>query len=120
MYRHTANGLDRPVNDDVRKLRTLADDLERIAAGHIPSDAELGSAARLSLYELVKRPVLSLYGLNEFHPNLVGDTVQTTQIWVLNEEQGWARTYSRYYKLGPSLKDGFSTRGLTPVTWLRD
>ncbi|MGO4524939.1 DUF6634 family protein [Microvirga sp. 2MCAF35] len=39
------------------------------------------------------------------HPHLtgMGQPVMTSDLWVLNEEQGWARTISRWYRLGRPL-----------------
>lgn len=117
MYLYRKNGLNRSAADDVRKLRKLADDLERLSAGHTPTDADLANAARVNAYEITARPVPVLYGLNEGHPNLVSDTPQSTQLWVLNQQEGWARTYSRYYRLGQSLKDAF---GANAASWVGD
>jgi hypothetical protein len=105
MYRFSDNGLNRPAHDDVSKLRTLADDLERLAAGISPSAADLADAPQIDAYEFIARSVPAIYGLNDGHPRLSSPTLTTTQLWVLNERDGWARTYSRYYRLGQSLKD---------------
>ena len=100
MYRFSDTGLNRPAHDDVRKLRALADDLERLAAGHPPIEADLADAPQIDAYEFIARSVPAIYGLNDGHPRLSSPTITTTQLWVLNEQQGWARTYSRYYRLG--------------------
>lgn len=111
------NGLHRPVAEDVRKLRALADDLERLAAGQGPNAADLANAARVDGYEIITRPVPALYGLNSGHPSLVSETLQTTQLWVLNTTEGWARTYSRFYRLGQPLKEALNVK---QATWIRD
>lgn len=95
----------------MRKLRALADDLERLAAGQTPPEADLADAAIVNAYEFVARPVPALYGLNDGHPRLSSPTLTTTQLWVLNDRDGWARTYSRYYRLGQSLKDASKAGG---------
>lgn len=110
MYRYLENGLNRPVTDDVRKLRALADDLERLAAGQAPTEADLADAPQIDAYEFIARSVPAIYGLNDGHPRLSSPTLTTTQLWVLNEKQGWARTYSRYYRLGQHLKDASGSK----------
>lgn len=83
------------------KLRRLASDLDRIAAAAAPTAAELSHAPLLVDW----RPVLTLSGLAltgfaAGHPQLGSKKVVTSQLWTLDPELHWARTLSRFYRLG--------------------
>jgi hypothetical protein len=105
MYRFSDNGLNRPVADDVRKLRKLADDLERLSQGIVPTQAELAASPEVDIYWLDTRPVVCLRGDLFGHPRLSAPHVTTTQVWAFAPELGWARTHSRWYRLGDALQD---------------
>ncbi|MCW0236333.1 MAG: hypothetical protein OJJ21_22235 [Ferrovibrio sp.] len=99
MYRFSKDGLNRPVEDDVRKLRALADDLERLAQDQQPTRTDLHRAPSLSNYWVDLRPMYCLKGRIAGHPRIEGPTATTSDLWVFAPELGWARTYSRWYQL---------------------
>ena len=102
-----------PGDDPYRALltaRSLADDLQRIADGG-PSPADLRRAPLLDYWSLARRSEPALIGLVHGHPELgSGGTTLTSLAVVLDADAGWARTWSRYYRLGrpANLKSGRS------------
>ena len=84
----------------IARLESLLADLERFGSGHFPDDAELEKAPKLDPFALAERTTRCLVGGNVGHPILKGQFISTSELWVLAPELGWARTYSRLYRLG--------------------
>lgn len=85
------------------RLRRLADDLDRIAADMAPTSAELAQAPLLVDWRLtVLLSGLSLTGFVAGHPLLGSKNIVTSPVWVLDPDLAWARTLSRFYRLGVS------------------
>ena len=83
------------------KLRHLASDLDRIAAAAAPTAAELAQVPLLVDWRIVlDLRGLALTGFAAGHPRLGARRVVTSQLWVLDPELCWARTLSRFYRLG--------------------
>ncbi|MCJ2087005.1 hypothetical protein MKK88_13545 [Methylobacterium sp. E-005] len=81
-------------------LRALADDLEAIAAGIGPTASELADAPFLQGWDLDVRTVRSLSGVVDGHPRFPpGRRVRTSELFA-TDGRTWARTLSRYYRLG--------------------
>lgn len=85
---------------EIRKLEALVADLKSLAAGHMPSPEVLAASPLLDQYDLYPRQDVCLIGTCVDHPQLHGPTIFTSQLWVIVPELGFARTYSRYYRLG--------------------
>jgi hypothetical protein len=85
------------------RLEKLASDLRRFQCGWLPSSDELEHAPLLDPYAVMTRPALRLVGGNHGHPLLKGAMIGTSELWVLAPELGWARTLSRFYRLGRPL-----------------
>ena len=90
------------------RLRAMVVDLERLNAGWLPNLADLASAPLLSPWRLewTDRAGLPwLVGSSKGHPYLSdGRTVATSYVVALDGWTGlWARTISRFYKLGRPL-----------------
>jgi Family of unknown function (DUF6634) len=84
-----------------RRRRRLADDLDRIAAGTAPPAAELAQAPLLVDWAFaVSLSGLSLTGFAAGHPLLGNRKIVTSPLWVLDPDLTWARTLSRFYRLG--------------------
>jgi hypothetical protein len=99
--------LPRHIEPDLAaKLRALADDLERIAAGTAPTAAELAGAPVMSDWRCVLSPAgLRLVGRVRGHPRL-GDTyAMTSQLWAAGGDGNWIRTMSRFYTLAEPFSD---------------
>jgi hypothetical protein len=82
--------------------------LER--AGINPTEDELGTAPLLDGWEVVRDAFdyTILYGRVTGHPILKGPAIRTSPLLKLNLTAGWARTYSRFYRLGAPLSDAGS------------
>jgi len=90
------------ISQEIDRLLRLAEDLRAIRDGNGPTARDLGYAPLLNHWSREVRPVPCLVGYVSDHPRLpgVGRPVMTSDLWVLAEHQGWARTLSRWYLLG--------------------
>ena len=83
------------------KLRSLAYDLDRIAIAAAPTAAELAKAPLLVDWRIaLTLSGLALAGFAAGHPLLGARAIVTSPLWVLDPELCWARTLSRFYRLG--------------------
>ena len=83
------------------KLRRLAHDLDRIAVATAPTAADLAKAPLLVDWRIVLTlSGLALAGFAAGHPLLGARKIVTSPLWVLDPELSWARTLSRFYRLG--------------------
>lgn len=104
---------DRPLNDtlitcEIERLLRLVTDLQAIRDGRGPTAATLSDAPILDHWTPWVRPARCLAGYATDHPLLpgTGRPIVTSDLWVLAEDQGWARTLSRWYRLGRSRAVG--------------
>jgi hypothetical protein len=82
-------------------LRALADDLDAVQAGDAPNDQTLARAPLLHDWTLVSAPDgVRLEGVVEGHPIFGSRPISTSPLWLLNTEKNWARSLSRFYRLG--------------------
>lgn len=90
------------VCQEIDRLTRLAEDLRAIGEGESPTGDDLKNAPILNNWVRAVRPVPCLTGYVSDHPSLPGvaRSVMTSDLWVLAEHQGWARTLSRWYLLG--------------------
>lgn len=90
------------VSREIERLEKLAADLRAIRDRNGPTAAELSGAPFLNNWSQEVRPAQCLVGYVADHPVIpgVGRPVITSDLWVLAENQGWARTLSRWYLLG--------------------
>jgi hypothetical protein len=83
------------------RLRALADDLDRIAGGEVPTAADLSQAPLLVDWRfMLTWAGVSLVGFVAGHPLRGSRHIATSPLWVLDPDLRWARTLSRFYKLG--------------------
>lgn len=86
---------------EIERLRRLANDLERIRNGNHPDEAALSNAPVIEGWSLKLRPSVCLSGRVLGHPHIEeGDLGVTTEIFAFAPTLGYARTLSRYYRLG--------------------
>lgn len=83
-------------------LRALAADMDRLAAGTYPTEADLDAAPILDRYQPNATLAPVLCGAVTGHPILCGTErlIRTSPVHLLDPIQGWARTFSRLYRLG--------------------
>jgi hypothetical protein len=82
------------------RLRRLAADMIEIAEGRAPTEADLFDAPILDQYIIAAGAVQCLMGIQSGHPILTGALVETSELHAMSAAGGWARTTSRYYRLG--------------------
>jgi hypothetical protein len=90
------------IDDAVRWEAALAA-LDRITAGAAPGRHELIAAPLLDGWGRTLVPAVepALFGRVADHPRLRGSRrVVTSRLLAINVTAGWARTVSRYYRLG--------------------
>ena len=100
------------IRAEVDRLEQLAADLEMVS-GTVPFSADqmlvraYPAAPILDEWRVAVRPVVCLVGLSTGHPRLPGDrrSIVTSEIFLISEELGWARSFSRWYRLGRRLDD---------------
>ena len=76
-----------------------------IAAGSVPGDEELAGAPLLSHWAVEVQPggIVRLVGVVIGHPSIRDGWCTTSIVLAADVDAGWARTVSRYYRLGPRL-----------------
>lgn len=84
---------------EIETMASLLDDMQRLAAGAFPSHGELSVAPALVNAQLSVGPEVCLAGLSIGHPILGSKPVRTSACVVYAPAQGWARTWSRLYRL---------------------
>ena len=101
------NHRDEPSADfacEMERLGALVADMERIHRGVSPEALAGDDAPILERWALANRLVPGLAGLATGHPELLGENrlIGTSDLWLLSEDHIWARTLSRWYRLGRS------------------
>jgi hypothetical protein len=96
---------------EMERLAALVADVERIHRGVPPEVLAGEDAPILDRWILAKRMVPCLAGLSTGHPLLpgTGRPIGTSDLWLLSKDHGWARTLSRWYRLGrPAERSGLN------------
>jgi hypothetical protein len=90
-----------------RQARRLADALDRLAADDGPSAADLTDAPILTDWRKVARAAPALAGIVSGHPLIAqGRLSVTSEVFAIDGGGTWARTWSRFYRLGSPARDG--------------
>jgi hypothetical protein len=88
------------VRETARLVHDLSADLRRMERGDGLTDEELARAPLLVDWSLAYRFELAMAGRVEGHPVLTDGPVTTSGLYLLDENGGFARTLSRFYRLG--------------------
>jgi hypothetical protein len=86
------------------KLAGLAADVAAIRSGEGPRPSDLLGTPVLDNWSLEPFRAHLLAGTVRGHPRLGDSPVRTTMAVLVDENEGWARTLSRYYRLGRKAK----------------
>lgn len=83
------------------RLAALLSDMEMLRAG-IPPEDLAADAPLLDRWLVVHRPAACLLGQSTSHPLLPGVNreIVTSDLMLLSLDRTWARTLSRWYRLG--------------------
>ncbi len=98
--------LDHDAGDGFSHRSRLAEaqaDLDRLAQGWVPTQADLGAAPLINGWTLLREPGgASLLGRVDGHPRIwSGRVTATSGLIAVDARLGqWARTVSRFYRLG--------------------
>lgn len=97
----------RSLRFEAQRLRALADDLDLIADDDFPDDAVLSAAPILDDVAVAPAVLPVLTGAVTGHPLLTGTgrIITTSIVEVISPAMGWARTRSRFYRLGRLSSD---------------
>lgn len=92
-------------------LARLASDVAYLSDNGAPSESMLSSAPILNSWAPAIAPTICLVGSVSGHPRLgCRPLIHTSELFAMDELAGWARTWSRWYRLGIP-KDGFEGGG---------
>lgn len=100
-----------PFNVELERLSALVDDMRAIADGILPEELTGVETPVLDRWLRAAQFAPCLVGLSSGHPLLPGRNrfISTSKLWLIDEEHGWARTWSRWYRLGrPGDRAGFN------------
>lgn len=86
----------------IEKFGRLVSDLEQLQKNNFLPAFDLDRVPVLDHWLLSQRSVPCLVGLSTGHPELTGMNrfVRTSDLWLVSEDMTWARTLSRWYRLG--------------------
>ncbi|SIO37903.1 hypothetical protein SAMN05443247_04620 [Bradyrhizobium erythrophlei] len=100
-----------------RRLRALADDCDRLERGRPVPPVVLQKAPLFTDWVPALTPQgVQLIGRVTGHPLLGDCAAATTPLWFADPDGAWARSLSRFYRLGPPLDRGGLRRMLTQMT----
>jgi hypothetical protein len=94
------------IQAEIVRLESLLADLRHVADGHLPTEANISSAPIIDRWATATRPEVCLIGEVHGHPNCAGPMSVTSGLQIFSPEYGWARTGSRFFRLGNWLTDG--------------
>ena len=90
---------------EIEKLSTLAEDLERYLA-HGRRQDELDGAPVIDRWSAIQDPTaFRISGIMVGHPGLGSGLGLTSQVYGISQDRTWVRTLSRVWRLGRPAND---------------
>lgn len=89
----------------LKAYRSITRDLERVIRGEAPTETDLSNAPMLDMWCFATSQDLCLVGYVADHPLIGSGPVTSSTLCILDPHGNWARTYSRWYRLGNRLED---------------
>ncbi len=89
----------------MRRIRAMCDDIDAVLAGLPPSERLLADAPVLQGWRKTSYPALCLAGFVSGHPTIRSGPLVSSQLYMVDPEQKWARTMSRFYRLGTPAEE---------------
>lgn len=107
----------RAFEEQFRRYRNLLEDMGRIRK-QVPVEELAGEAPMLDRWAFGNRPATCLVGHATGHPLLpgTGRLVTTSDLCLISADGAWARTLSRWYRLGDPYAVSDAAHGEAP-TW---
>ena len=86
----------------LRKLESLVADMKALRDGSLPEELAGVEPPILDRWAPAFGHSVYLVGLSTGHPKLIGENrlISTSELMLVSEDQAWARTLSRWYRLG--------------------
>jgi hypothetical protein len=87
---------------ETARLTRLATDMERVLEGILPQAIVTEEPPLFDRWILGNTLASCLVGFSTGHPTLVGvnRAIATSNVWLMSDDMTWARTLSRWYRLG--------------------
>jgi hypothetical protein len=83
-----------------RDLERLTEDLRKLRAGDGPSQRTLQACPVINQWSFGFLPAPCLVGAVSGHPILDNSNIHTSELVIIDRDKRWARTWSRFYRLG--------------------
>lgn len=84
----------------MRRMRAMCDDVDAVLAGLTPSETLLADAPVIQGWSTVPYEAICLSGWVSGHPTIRTGPLVSSQVYMLDLDRRWARTLSRFYRLG--------------------
>lgn len=96
---------NRRLATEIKALKALVRDLERLLNGEHPHPKELADAPLINNWDFDRRDATCLVGTFIDHPRLrrIVPNGITSELWYIDPERQYARTFSRFYRLGNGI-----------------
>lgn len=98
------------LDNEIRRIEGQLDYLRRLRVGLHPTPDDLVEAPLIRKWRFAPRAATALRGNVDGHPYLRGPQILTSDVLVMDESCGYARTLSRIYRLGERAKDEGTTK----------
>jgi hypothetical protein len=99
------NNLSGSILTNVENLKCLAQDMAQISSGKFDFSSIGGQCPRLDQIAIAQKAIPCLAGIMTGHPSIEdGRHAVTSQVFYLDPERGYARTYSRWYIIGEMMR----------------
>ncbi len=84
----------------MRRMRAMCDDIDAVLAGLPPSERLLADAPVIEGWSTAPYQAICLSGRVSGHPTIRSGPLVSSQVYMLDPDRRWARTLSRFYRLG--------------------
>lgn len=107
IFRSGAPSQDEAFEQELMRLTSLLSDMARVGRG-VRVEELARDAPILDRWSHGQRPTTCLVGLSTGHPSLPGNgrAIVTSELVMMSENGSWARTRSRWYRLGRRKRAG--------------